>query len=183
MAMPGTAARIWRMRWIESSIEPCESETRATSIPAAAIALSSSGDSEAGPMVATIRVRRPAKGGRRSPDWTAWMKFESVRGGKATGIAFVGSLHSNAPLLAALCLRSAPASATRPVDLTTMRAQRSDPGAFVDIIIMILLLVTAILAYRGIRARAIISLWGVSLVATLLERCFRRADPRLVPHR
>ncbi len=49
-----------------------------------------------------------------------------------------------------------------------MSAQRSDPGAFVDIIIMILLLVTAILAYRGIRARAIISLWGVSLVATLL---------------
>jgi hypothetical protein len=38
----------------------------------------------------------------------------------------------------------------------------------VDILIMILLLVTAILAYRGLRARVIISLWALTLVATLL---------------
>jgi hypothetical protein len=49
-----------------------------------------------------------------------------------------------------------------------MSAQRSDPGATVDILIMILLLVTAILAYRGLRARVIISLWALTLVATLL---------------
>ena len=58
--LPTSAAtsRIRRYRAIASSSEPWASPMRATSMPASIIRRRVSGESDAGPMVATILVRR-----------------------------------------------------------------------------------------------------------------------------
>ena len=76
--MRGAILRIWRMSPIAWSVVLCANETRATSIPAATRDSSTAGLLEAGPIVATIRVRRPWWRGRR-----AWVRTSSRNGSEA----------------------------------------------------------------------------------------------------
>ncbi len=62
----GAIFRIRRISPIASVMLPCANETRATSIPAPTRAAIVSGLLEAGPIVATMRVRRRSRRGRRA---------------------------------------------------------------------------------------------------------------------